>query len=682
MTKLFVTRRLLWIIVAATASACQCGRTAAIARLPDGGSASNDAGLPVDAGPLPDAGDGGGGTDAGDGGGLDSGALVDGGSANDAGGSADGGGGSDAGTAVDAGLTDAGATIDAGNVPDGGGDAGLDGGPGLDGGLADAGIVADAGPCTPQNGGCAASASCCGGLVCSVVGGASGRYCEPNSATGCGLNSTLCNGVCVTTLTDPVNCGGCGLRCAANQVCTGGSCQGAASCPQGLTACNGSCVDLQSSSANCGACGSPCPAGQGCAAGSCVQSVALSDGGPSCAGGGPPVRVGDAGICVGTLAQVTFRWALCACGDVGPGDVLKTDAFNSAFGPYADGGPGGSVGANGGFQSGSLFDIGGTAWFGGDAGMGFGSSGNRVGADLLINGPLANGGDLQVVGDAWINGSASGPTAIGGTLHVPTVGSVGAGVQADGGVVVGAVFVPPPCDCAAGQLIDVAAIVLDGQAHNDNASIGLDPDALNSAGAGYAGAQRLDLPCGRYYLSAIHAGSAVTIAVHGRTAIFVGGNVDMGSPFSVTIDPQAEVDFFIGGTINSGANVSFGSTEVPAQSRVYVAGNAMSLGGSSIVIAGNFYLPYASFSNGNPMDLYGSMFSGSYGGGPVTIHYDTAVLSSGQECGADAGTPCTSCRDCSNQACIAGSCGACQSNLDCCSPLICSRTVGRCVPPG
>ncbi len=668
-------RRSVIVLLAIGASGCSCG-TLATSRLSDGG-AGGDAGAKggADAG---GAGDGGvirTGTD----GGLDGGAPLDAGS-------------SDAG--LDAGISDAG-LADAG-APDGGiQDAGLadagsaDAGAG-DAGVADAGSSRDggaAGPCTPQNGGCLGSASCCQGLVCTAAGGAGGTFCEPNVASGCGLNSTSCNGACVVTLTDPNNCGGCGIRCdvAAGFVCTGGACLGPAACPQGLTACAGSCVDFQTSNANCGACGSPCPAGQGCAAGSCVQTVALLDGGPACTGGGPPVDVGDAGICTGALAQVTFRWALCSCGDVSPGSPLVTDAFDSTFGPYQDGGLGGSVGVNGNFGTGDLFDFKGTAWVAGDGGMSFGSSGNRVWSDLLLAGPLQNGGDLWVGGNAWLVGGASGTTSIDGTIYTPSASLVGAGVQADGGVVVGPVTVPPPCDCSVSQLIDVAGIVQDGALHNDDATIGLNPDAVNSNGSGYGGANRLDLPCGRYYLSAIHAGSAITIAVHGRAAIFVGGDIRMGSPLSVTIDPQAELDLFVGGTIDSGADISFGSTEVPAQSRIYVAGSSMSLGGSNLVIAGNFYLPNAAFSNGNPMTLYGSMFTGSYGGGPLTVHYDTAVLSAGQECAVNApdggAVACSSCRDCGNQACVNGSCGACRSRLDCCSPYICSPS-GRCIPPG
>ncbi|MHB1846815.1 MAG: hypothetical protein ACYCWW_18490, partial [Deltaproteobacteria bacterium] len=498
--------------------------------------APSDGGQGTDGGSSTDGGsarDGGGNLDAGAVGQTDAGSQGDGGLADgggDAGATADAGGGTDAGAigGIDAGTSDAGVTGRADAGPsDAGTTGGTDAGPsdagttgGADAGPSDAGGTGgvDAGPCTPQNGTCASSAGCCAGLICTTVGGgSSATYCEPNPATGCGLNSTLCSGICVTTLTDPNNCGGCGIRCSADagQVCTGGACQGSSGCPQGLTACNGSCVDLQSSNANCGTCGSPCPAGQGCAAGSCVASVTLSDGGPSCTGGGPPVLVGDAGVCVGALAQVTFRWALCSCGDVGPGSPLMTDAFNSAFGPYTDGGLGGSVGANGNFQTGSAFDISGVAWIGGDAGMDFGSTGNQVWENLLIDGPLVNGGDLWVGGNAWINGSASGQTSIAGTLFVPSAGSVGAGVQADGGIVAGPVAVPPPCDCSPSQLIDVAAIVQDGMLHNDNAAIGLNPDALNSNGTGYSGANRLDLPCGRYYLSAIHAGSAITIAVHG-----------------------------------------------------------------------------------------------------------------------------------------------------------------------
>ena len=51
---------------------------------------------------------------------------------------------------------------------------------------------------------------------------------------------------------------------------------------------------------------------------------------PTCLGGGPPIRVAtDAGSsCTGSLAQVTFRWGICACNDV---VISSGDFFSSGF---------------------------------------------------------------------------------------------------------------------------------------------------------------------------------------------------------------------------------------------------------------------------------------------------------------------------------------------------------------
>jgi hypothetical protein len=68
-----------------------------------------------------------------------------------------------------------------------------------------------------------------------------------------------CNGFvddgCETTLDDdPNNCGICGAKCAAGELCWKGAC----GCPAGYTQCGKECVKLAEDDSNCGACGHAC----------------------------------------------------------------------------------------------------------------------------------------------------------------------------------------------------------------------------------------------------------------------------------------------------------------------------------------------------------------------------------------------------------------------------------------
>lgn len=92
----------------------------------------------------------------------------------------------------------------------------------------------------------------------------------------CPTGQTRCNGVCTDTSSDAANCGGCGTRCGADQLCASGSCV-ARPCPSGQTRCDGVCVDTSSDTRNCGGCGRACTLPI-CLAGSCV-------GGPTCGTG-------------------------------------------------------------------------------------------------------------------------------------------------------------------------------------------------------------------------------------------------------------------------------------------------------------------------------------------------------------------------------------------------------------
>ena len=358
----------------------------------------------------------------------------------------------------------------------------------------------------------------------------------------CGVNAKLCDGVCKITLTDPDNCGACGVVCAADQVCSGGSCSDPFDCSSGFIDCNQTCVDPFTNNANCGSCGNACSSGQGCSSGFCVATVPLTGPGPNCANGGPPTEVTtpDAGtVCGGALAQITFRWAVCSCNSVTDTGLLLTDSFNSLFGPYVDGGLGGGVGANNNLNLAGAFGVGGSLWADSTAGLNV-AGGAKIGIELHDNGPFDGLGVEGVGANAYVNGNVTslGLLTIQGDLYVPQSSVVTPFLVSDQQQILGPVAVGPPCDCSSSQLIDVAGIVAYGAVNNDNATIGLDPNVF--ATGALLSATRLDLPCGSYYLSSIQANGTMTIAIHGNTALFIGGDVNPNGLLQITLDRNSD----------------------------------------------------------------------------------------------------------------------------------------------
>jgi hypothetical protein len=436
--------------------------------------------------------------------------------------------------------------------------------------------------------------------------------------------------------------------------------------------------------------------GQGCVAGSCVPSVSLGAAPAKCAGGGPPiVNPANLGGCLGALAATTFRWTLCSCRNVTLSDLILVDAYDSTKGPYKPGGIGGGVGADNQWQASSSSipptgGIYGDLWASSPTGIND-SSDELIKHILKSGGPLTSGATMTIGSDAYANGNVSGGVMIGGKLYVPNGATVS--VTPAGGIVRGPVSFPPPCDCAPNQLVPVTAMV---QAHaspnNDNAAIGLKENVLAGPGA----PTRLDLPCGSYYLSSINPSVPVTIWAHGQTALYIGGNVSASDVISFGVDPTGAFDVFIEGTLTSQSGLTIGSPNYPALTRTYVGSTAGVNFTSGEVINGEFWAGYGTVSWSAGTDAYGSVFAGDFSAMAATrIHYDLAVLRQGNACppppgtvvdagpggSSSGGTPppgCGSCRDCLNQACINGKCGACTSNADCCAPLIC--TAGVCAP--
>lgn len=138
------------------------------------------------------------------------------------------------------------------------------------------GICRADGTCAPRV--CVPSSRSCASVsavrVCDARGAAS-------SDAPCGVNEVCQAGQCMTRVCAPgaMDCGGDGARrvcnadglgytssaCPAMQVCSGGMCLDG--CPGGLLRCVGGCVDARADANNCGACGVRCGAGEICAAG-------------------------------------------------------------------------------------------------------------------------------------------------------------------------------------------------------------------------------------------------------------------------------------------------------------------------------------------------------------------------------------------------------------------------------
>lgn len=534
--------------------------------------------------------------------------------------------------------------------------------------------------------------------VTSPVDAAPGDAAPPS----CPTYQSFCGGRCIPTSVDPMNCGGCGVRCAAGEVCVSNGCT--STCPRGLTACAGSCVDTQSDSANCGACGTACPSGMGCTAGRCVTGAILTPGSVPCAGGGPAIEVGGfeggATRCTGEIATVAFRWAVCSCRDLQMSALLLTDGFSSERGPYMPGQLGGSVGVNNRFSNSNVTNVGGSLWVGGSNGIGS-SAPQTVRQELHVDGPLQTSNTYSVGADGFVNGGVmtSSTVTFTGALHVPEGATVATGVTYRR-LTREAVSVPDPCDCTPSAILPIGDIVAFHRTRNDNAALGLDPAHFERDET----ARRVDLPCGRYYLTQIRGSTPLSIVAHGRTALFIGGDISTSSTVTITLDPTATLDVFIAGAVRTSAPLRIGSASYPALTRLYIGGNNGFQVSNTSDLGANFYVPNGPVQTSAPLEVFGAVFAGDFQtSNTVSVHYDRQVLRAVEDCtprgmtpvgdggapstdaaspdGAapDSSTPrpvCGSCRDCANQACIGGSCGACRTSADCCAPLQCYE--GRC----
>ncbi|HEX3770367.1 MAG TPA: collagen-binding domain-containing protein, partial [Polyangiaceae bacterium] len=451
-----------------------------------------------------------------------------------------------------------------------------------------------------------------------------------------------------------------------------------------------------------------------------------------CEGLGPPITVGDsvAGVptCTGAIAELTFTHALCTCDGANVQGVFATDSLDSVLAtgqaPIPNGAP---VGVNDALTVAGVPDIGGSLRVTGPNGFVFAGAA-EVHGDLEVSNDVSLAGVSAVDRDLWVGGglTSAGTLAIGRDLH-QAPGHLAIGLVTVGGSTVSAPFtLAPPCACGAKQLLDIAGIVAEGESQNDNASIGLDPDAFDA----FAGAADIELPCGRFYLHQVAGAGAIRFGVQGRTALFVDGSIATAGAFDFDVGPAGELDVFVTGDFQPTGATVFGQATRPAAVRVYVGGAGLVAFTGANEFVGNVYAPRATVTVTGYSDFYGSIFANEFEApGDMRIHFDRGVLAEGDECPPpssppadasaplpdasvappdastpdatspvpDAGTPpaeagsppagpdastsppppppvCQTCGTCSGgTACVGGTCGSCSYDSDCCSPLVCDN---------
>jgi hypothetical protein len=201
------------------------------------------------------------------------------------------------------------------------------------------------------------------------------------------------------------------------------------------------------------------------------------------------------------------------------------------------------------------------------------------------------------------------------------------------------------------------------------------------------GPLRVDRQCGNYYLTSVANANPLTIYAHGHVGLYIDGDVSGSAPLAFAVEPTATLDILVTGTINTSQQLTIGSTDYPALCRLYVGGTANLAFSQNANIGCNIYAANSQLVDWSATcAIYGSVFAGNFKASHDTfIHYDQGVLRAGTECpppggsGSDGGTAppdagsptCGSCRDCNNQACVNGTCGACTTRwrLLCSSPV-------------
>ncbi len=369
------------------------------------------------------------------------------------------------------------------------------------------------------------------------------------------------------------------------------------------------------------------------------------------------------------LSTTSFRFAICSCEDFVSSNAITTDSFDSSQSTSNENG--GSIGLNGGVNLGAPATVGGAFYIAGANGVTTSSTVEVVG-HIKSGGNLA-GDSYTARGDAYVAGDVSvNSLTVDGTLTLPADSQLNAAASSVASTTRAPVVVDPPCDCD-GSRVDVEGIIAEGATVADNDAINLPTDALVNV----QGTEQFTLPCGRYLFDAVQGSGSVELVLTGRVVLLIDGPISLNGDFNVSLQDGAEVDIFVAENINVSGALNLGDVAAPSLSRVYVGGNGSINLSSGAQVAGNIFAPTAELVTAGDVELFGSIQARRIStSGALDVHFDTAILEGDDECVSD--EPCTSCEDCNNQACNDGECGACETDADCCAPLVCNE-FGECI---
>lgn len=381
--------------------------------------------------------------------------------------------------------------------------------------------------------------------------------------------------------------------------------------------------------------------------------------------------------CSSWAARRSFGQAICSCNDLRVTGALTTTSIDSSQADMTVRRSAAAVSVNGRYQGSDYVRVGGSLTIAGSAPLNS-SGGLDISGDLRLAADTSAAGPIAVGRDAWLLGDTSSLSlaTIGRDLHL----APGAMLRAFGPVVVAGTRVEdsfaiaPPCPCGADQTLDVTGIVADALSDNDNAVLGLDLDALADVGA----PAEVTLRCGRFALNRISGRARISLRVSGRVALMVAGDVQIPPGFTLTLERQAELDWFISGNLALSPDARIGDSARAAAVRVYVLGSEdIDLPGTE-VIAMNLYAPDAGVTIAGLGDVYGALFANSITAPAALVaHYDRALLRADTACSLEIPPSCSTCDQCSaTSTCSGGTCAACASDSDCCFPLTCTQ--GEC----